>query len=103
MFINYSEEEIFRVIHEMLRQVLRVETGRITPEARVIRDLGADSLDVLDLHFRIEKTFGFSIADGEIMESLGTGLTQEEIDSAFTVQRIVDFTARKLSTQSVPA
>ncbi|MEI8135366.1 MAG: phosphopantetheine-binding protein [bacterium] len=96
-----TELEIGTSVIEMLRQVLRVKVKMIQPEARIFSDLGAESLDVLDIRFRLEKLFGISITDDEIIASLGENLTNEEIDNAFTVQSIIDFTSRKMSAVMV--
>ena len=98
--MQYTEEELSVIITEMLRQVLRVKIETIIPEARIFSDLGAESLDILDIRFRLEKILGISIADSEIIDYLGTGLSVEEIDNAFTVKSMMDYTTNKINLQS---
>lgn len=98
--MQYSEEELSTIIKEMLRQVLRVKIETIIPEARIFSDLGAESLDILDIRFRLEKILGISIADTEIIDYLGTELSIEEIDNAFTVKSMMDYATNKINLQS---
>jgi acyl carrier protein len=47
-------------------EVLVVDEGQITPTAALQRDLGADSLDLLEIIFRLEQEFGIEIPRGEL-------------------------------------
>lgn len=50
---------------------LGVEESQVTPEASFTGDLGADSLDTIELIMEIEKEFGISIPDDQA-EKIGT-------------------------------
>jgi acyl carrier protein len=91
-----NEEKISELVRIELREVLRVKIETITPEARLFGDLGAESIDVLDLRFRLEWTFGINISDSEIVDSLGNDLSIDELDRQFTVRSIVWFIEQKL-------
>jgi acyl carrier protein len=56
-----SSEEIFEKVREALIDALGVDDDEVTPEATLVGDLGAESIDFLDIVFRLEKTFGISI------------------------------------------
>lgn len=60
---------------------LVVEKHDITPRARLQRDLGADSLDLLEITFRLEYAFGIEIPRGELFPDstfrLDPGLAQD--------------------------
>lgn len=45
---------------------LGVDDDEVTPTARLTTDLHAESIDFLDIVFRLEKAFGFKIAQGEL-------------------------------------
>src|SRR5690349_18945521 len=67
-----SHEEIYASVKEVLEDALGVDEDEITPEARVFGDLGAESIDVLDIQFRLEKKFStparpFKIDKGEML------------------------------------
>ena len=53
-----SEQEVYDKIKEVLENALGVDEDEITPDAKLEGDLGAESIDYLDIQFQIEKTFG---------------------------------------------
>ena len=61
-----SRDAIFEKIQEVLDDALGVDEDEVTPDASLTADLGAESIDFLDIVFRIEKTFDFKIAQGEL-------------------------------------
>jgi len=61
-----SREDIFQKIQEVLDDALGVDEDEVTPDASLTADLGAESIDFLDIVFRIEKTFDFKISQGEL-------------------------------------
>ena len=61
-----SHDEIFQKIQEVLDDALGVDEDEVTPDASLTADLGAESIDFLDIVFRIEKTFDFKISQGEL-------------------------------------
>ncbi len=61
-----TRDEIFTKVQEVLVEVLAVDEEEITPEAVLTKDLGAESIDFLDIVFRLEQAFGFKIAQGEL-------------------------------------
>lgn len=58
--------EIHARVTNVLVEVLVVDRKRVTPAAALQRELGADSLDVLEIMFRLEQEFGIEIARGEL-------------------------------------
>ena len=50
----------------MLIDALVVDDDEVTPEARLQADLGAESIDFLDISFKLEQTFNFKIPQGEM-------------------------------------
>ena len=61
-----TEEEIFEKIRETLVEALGVEDDEVIPEAKLTTDLGAESIDFLDIMFRLQKAFGIKIPQGEL-------------------------------------
>ena len=47
-------ETMYERVREILAKQLRIDPARVVPEARIKKDLGADSLDILQLLMRIE-------------------------------------------------
>lgn len=61
-----SEEEIFEKVREALVDALGVDDDEVTPEATLQGDLDAESIDFLDIVFRLEKAFDIKIERGEL-------------------------------------
>jgi acyl carrier protein len=61
-----TKEEIFSKVQEALVDALGVDEEEVTPEATLQGDLGAESIDFLDIVFRLEKAFGIKIERGEL-------------------------------------
>lgn len=61
-----ERSEIFDKVQEVLVDALAVDDDEVTPEATLIADLGAESIDILDISFKLEQAFGFKIGQGEL-------------------------------------
>ena len=61
-----TKEEIFSKVQEALVDALGVDEDEVTPEATLVGDLGAESIDFLDIVFRLEKAFDIKIPRGEL-------------------------------------
>ena len=55
----FSEDRV----KEIIAKELEVEAKQLTPEAKFIEDLGADSLDIVELVMALEEEFGIDIPD----------------------------------------
>ena len=62
-----SRDEIFNKVQAVLVDALGVDEEEVTPTAVIKDDLGAESIDFLDISFRLEKAFGIKIQKGEMM------------------------------------
>ena len=61
-----TREEIFHTVQETLVDALGVDEEEVTPEATLKGDLGAESIDFLDIVFRLEKGFNIKIPRGDL-------------------------------------
>ena len=61
-----TRDEIFGKVKEVLVDALGVDDDEIKEEATLTGDLGAESIDFLDIVFRLEKTFAIKIPRGEL-------------------------------------
>ena len=52
-----TNEEVFEKVREALVEALAVDDSDVTPEATMVGDLGAESIDFLDIVYRLEKAF----------------------------------------------
>ena len=58
-----EHEEIFDKVKEVIVDQLNVEEDDVTEDAAFVDDLGADSLDIVELVMALEEEFGISIPD----------------------------------------
>lgn len=73
-----GEMELEKKVIELIIEQLNVTREQCVPEASFINDLGADSLDLMELIMEMEEQFGVSISD-------------EELQNIRTIQNVVDF------------
>ncbi|HNY00211.1 MAG TPA: acyl carrier protein [Oscillospiraceae bacterium] len=69
---------IFEKVRDVLAKQFEIDPDTITPDTNLVDDLGADSLDVVELIMSVEDEFGITIDD-------------EAASTLFTVRQIVDF------------
>jgi acyl carrier protein len=55
--------DVFETLKEIIVEELDVTPEQVTPDARFQEDLGADSLDVVELIMKIEERFGIEVPD----------------------------------------
>ena len=69
----FSEDRV----KEIIAKELEVDIKQLTPEAKFIEDLGADSLDIVELVMELEEAFSIDIPDEDAdkMKSVGDALS----------------------------
>ena len=68
---------MYEKVCNMLAEQLDISADTITPASEVVKDLGADSLDVVELMMALEDEYGITLPEGEV-------------ENVKTVQDIVD-------------
>jgi len=76
-----DEDAIYARVVEEFCEALGLDDDEIEPDSKVIDDLGAESLDFLDIAFRLERAFGIKIPRGEVQRA-----AEENADEAFEVE-----------------
>ena len=61
-----TKAEVFEKVRATLVDALGVDDDEVTPEATMVGDLGAESIDFLDIVFRLEKSFAIEIPRSEL-------------------------------------
>ena len=73
-----ASEDIVRRVKDLIAESLGVNPAEVVPDASFIDDLGADSLDIVELVMAIEKEFDINIPD-------------EDAEKITTVQDAIDY------------
>ena len=58
---SYTDEEILQTIKEIVAKVVLMEPDEIEEDASLVDDIGLESIDFLDVAFRLEETYGISL------------------------------------------
>ena len=84
-------EMIYPKVREMIADVLVIEENEINLNSRLISDLGAESIDFLDLVFQLEKEFSVKIPRGQLEKNARGHLTEVEFEQGgvLTAQGLV--------------
>jgi acyl carrier protein len=53
-------------VQEMLAEALNISVDKVSADAKIVEDLGADSLDVVELLSRLEDEYGITIPDEDV-------------------------------------
>lgn len=61
-----TRDEIFGKVRDVLVDALAADEEDVTPSATLVGDLGAESIDFLDIVFKLEQAFGIKIGQGEL-------------------------------------
>ncbi|MBI5191161.1 MAG: acyl carrier protein [Nitrospirae bacterium] len=90
-----TRDEIQAGVRESLSKVLDMDASCVSEDARIIGDLGADSLDLLDLVFQLEQRFSIKISPRDIerraRERLGGAAF--EVDGIYTPEALAELRA----------
>jgi acyl carrier protein len=62
---------VFERFQELVHKQLGIDTAKITREADIIKDIGADSLDIVEMLMEVESEWGITI-DDEVVQDLKT-------------------------------
>src|SRR4051812_43018799 len=90
-----SQEEIYSKVSATLVEALNVDEDEISPKATLQGDLGAESIDFLDIVFRLEREFGIKIPRGELFpESIFQGDPEFVQNGKVTPRGLAELRAR---------
>ncbi len=79
-----DRQEVFARVTEILSRYLRLKPGEVKPESHVVRELGADSLAMVELGFKF-------------MEAFGIGMITPD-DSLLIVDNLVEHIAQQMKS-----
>jgi len=83
---DMTRDEVFHQVREAFVEALGVDDDEVTPESRIFDDLGAESLDLLEIVFLLERGFDIKIPPGGLKEASQQGIdpSEYEVDGVLT-------------------
>jgi acyl carrier protein len=76
--MSYEEKDFPTIVQEAVADALGIDIEEVVPEATLLGDLDAESIDLLDVLFRIERASDVKIKVADIAELLQGGIPDEE-------------------------
>ncbi len=76
--MSRTREDISGAVQEAVVAALGVEEDEVTPDAALLGDLGAESIDLLDILFRLERKLGVKIQASDLAAYVQGGIPDEE-------------------------
>lgn len=73
-----SSNDIHAGVLKAVGDALALEDDEVTPDATLLGDLGAESIDLLDILFRIERNTGVKVQAAELADYVQGGISDEE-------------------------
>ena len=73
-------ESVYPKVREIIADVLAIGEDAVSLNSRLIVDLGAESIDFLDLVFQLEKEFGIKIPRGQLEKNARGSLSEDEFE-----------------------
>jgi len=89
-----TNDEIFEKVQATLVDALGVDEDDVTPGATLQGDLGAESIDFLDIVFRLERNFGIKIPRGELFPENLTADPEWVSDGKLTTKGLSELRTR---------
>lgn len=95
-------QTVFPKVAEIIADALGCDEDEVKPDASLIDDLGAESIDFLDIVFRLERAFKVKIPRGKIVEEARGELSEAEFEQGGVVTD-AGFERLKVFLSEVPA
>lgn len=89
-----TRDQILETVRETLTEALGVDDDEVTMDATLVGDLGAESIDFLDVVFRLEKNFDIKIPRGELFPEIASAESSFVADGKVTDEGIEELRKR---------
>ena len=76
--MTVTQDKLFNSVQAAVAAALVVDEDEVTPGATLLGDLGAESIDLLDILFRLERTVGVKIQASDLALHVQGGIPDEE-------------------------
>jgi acyl carrier protein len=78
MATTMTREQIDTTVHDAVVEALALDDDEVTPDATLMEELGAESIDLLDILFRLERATGVKIQASDLGEHIQGGIPDDE-------------------------
>jgi acyl carrier protein len=75
-----TDQEIYECVHQAITTIRQDLGDRLTPDSELGEELGLESLDYVDIEFRLETTFGVEFYHGSALEKLSELLAPRQLE-----------------------
>lgn len=86
---SWAKDEIFEALREILMASLGVEEDAVRPDASLVNDLGAESIDFLDVGFKVKQAFGVDLPMRVVQDTIASwrnlGTLKELLENRYGV------------------
>lgn len=96
-----NTDNVYPKVKEIIADVLVIDEDEIQKDSRLIADLGAESIDFLDLVFQLEKEYGIKIPRGQLEKNARGDLSEAEFEKGGVITE-QGMTALKAYLNEVP-
>jgi acyl carrier protein len=93
-------DDVFATLARIVASALRVDPATITPETNLVFDLNAESIDLVDIRFRIEEAYEFHIDQRAFIAAI-VGDLPGDVGALLTMRRLTDFVIRQKNGVSI--
>ena len=87
---RYTRQQIYEGVRNVLVEALGVDKEEAVEDARLMEDLGAESIDYLDIRLRLEKRFNIITNDGLYSSGLEYALTESDGSRTISAENILE-------------
>ncbi len=92
-------------VRSIVARCLMLEEEKVQPHSKLMDELEAESIDILDIRFALEQEFGLKFNNEEIRAMLkkfaaDRKLTEKELAAYFTVQSLCDYVSYKINGEA---
>jgi acyl carrier protein len=94
-----SEEQVLEKVRAIVIDALRVDPKSVTRQSDLLRDFGAESIDIVDIRFRVEDTFGFKFGQQEMKQVLDEQANSGDPSEGLTLEHMVNYILRRVREQ----
>jgi acyl carrier protein len=86
-----NAENLGGIIRHIISEVLMIPEEYIQPDSALVNDLGAESIDFLDLIFHMEEALGKKIPPERWQEYVEENLTDTDLTESITTEVVIEF------------